>query len=57
VAVNALGLPSAVVPVGVAEGLPQVVQLIGPPFEELRCLAAAEAIERQVEPLTPIDPR
>jgi amidase len=57
VAVNALGLPSAVVPVGVAGGLPQVVQLIGPPFEELRCLAAAEAIERQVEPLTPIDPR
>jgi amidase len=57
VAVNALGLPAAVVPVGVADGMPQVVQIIGAPFEELRCLAAAEAIERQVEALTPIDPR
>lgn len=56
VAVNALGLPSAVVPVGIGEGLPQVVQIIGPPFQELRCLAAAEAIEQQLERLTPIDP-
>lgn len=56
VAVNALGLPAAVVPVGVADGLPQVVQIIGPAFAELRCLAAAEAIEAQVEPLTPIEP-
>lgn len=56
VAVNALSLPAAVVPVGVAGGLPQVVQLIGPPFAEMRCLAAAEAIEAQVAPLTPIDP-
>jgi amidase len=57
VAVNALGLPAAVVPVGVQDGLPQVVQIIGPPLQEMRCLAAAEAIERQVEPWTPIDPR
>jgi amidase len=57
VAVNALGLPAAVVPVGVTEGLPQVVQIIGPPFAEMRCLAVAEAIEAQVQPLTPIDPR
>ncbi len=57
IAVNALGLPAAVVPVGVRDGLPQVVQIIGPPFSEMRCLAVAEAIERQVEPLTPIDPR
>jgi len=57
VAVNALGLPSAVVPVGISEGMPQVVQIIGPPFQEMRCLAAAEAIEAQVERLTPIDPR
>jgi amidase len=56
VAVNALSLPAAVVPVGVAEGLPQVVQIIGPPFAEMRCLAVAEAIEAQVQPLTPIDP-
>lgn len=57
VAVNALGLPSAVVPVGLGGGLPQAVQIIGPPFAELRCLAVAEAIEQQVGPLTPIDPR
>jgi amidase len=56
VAINALSLPAAVVPVGLAGGLPQVVQIIGPPFAEMRCLAAAELIEREIEPLTPIDP-
>lgn len=56
VAVNAMGLPSAVVPVGMSEGLPQVVQVIGAPFEEMRCLAVAESIEQAVEHLTPIDP-
>ncbi len=56
VAVNALGLPAAVVPVGLSQGLPQVVQIIGPPFAEMRCLAAAELIEGQVESLTPIEP-
>jgi len=57
VAVNALGLPAAVVPVGLGDGFPQVVQIIGPPGSEMRCLDAARAIERQVTPLTPIDPR
>ncbi len=57
VPVNLMGLPAAVVPVGTRDGFPQVVQIIGPPFHEMRCLAAAEAIEQQVEPLTPIDPR
>jgi len=56
VAVNALSLPAAVVPVGLEDGLPQAVQIIGPPFAEMRCLAAAELIEQQVQPLTPIDP-
>jgi len=56
VAVNALSLPSAVVPVGLEQGLPQAVQIIGPPFAEMRCLAAAEVIEQQVQALTPIDP-
>jgi len=54
---NALGLPAVTVPVGVGEGMPQVVQIIGPPFAEMRCLAAATALEARVEPLTPIDPR
>lgn len=57
VAINALGLPAAVVPVGIEDHFPQVVQIIGAPFEEMRCLAAAEAIEMQVEPLTPINPQ
>jgi amidase len=57
VAINALGLPAVTVPVGVSEGLPQAVQIIGPPFAEMRCLAAAAALEARVEPLTPIDPR
>ncbi len=57
VAVNALGLPAAVVPVGTSGGLPQVVQFIGPPLSEMRCLDVAAAIEQQAGPLTPIDPR
>lgn len=57
VAISALSLPAAVVPVGIDEGLPQVVQVIGAPFTEMDCLAAAEAIEQQVDTLTPIDPR
>jgi amidase len=56
VAINALGLPSVIVPVGVKDGLPQAVQVIGAPFQEMRCLQVAEAIERNVEAITPIDP-
>ena len=52
-----VGLPAAVVPVGIQDGFPQGVQIIGPPLEAMRCLAAAETIEQQVEALTPIDPR
>lgn len=44
-AINALGLPSVVVPVGAQDGLPQAVQIIGKPFDEMRCLEVAEAIE------------
>ncbi len=57
VAVNTLGLPAAVVPVMLLDGLPQVVQVIGPPGSEMRCLDAARAIERQVTAFTPMDPR
>lgn len=57
VVVNALGLPAVTVPVGVADGLPQAVQIIGPPFAEMRCLAAAAALEKELGPLTPINPR
>src|SRR5205814_3266034 len=54
---NLLGLPSAAVPVGVAAGLPQGVQLIGPYGREDLCLDAAEAVERALGTLTPIDPK
>jgi amidase len=54
VSVNLLGLPSVAVPVGVAGGLPQGVQIIGSRYREDLCLDAAEAIERQVGVLTPI---
>ena len=57
VPVNLLGLPAAAVPAGVADGLPQVVQVIGPRFREDLCLAAAEAIEAGCGVITPIDPR
>ncbi|HVN40677.1 MAG TPA: amidase [Myxococcota bacterium] len=53
---NLLGLPAAVVPVGVAHGLPQGVQLIGDRYREDLCLAAAEAIESRVGVITPIEP-
>jgi amidase len=57
VAIILLGLPAVVVPVGIADGLPQAVQIVGPPFREDLCLDAAETIERAVGRITPIDPR
>ena len=56
VAVNALGLPAVALPVGIADGLPQAVQLIGPRYREDLCLDAAEALEQRVGIITPIDP-
>jgi amidase len=53
---NLLGLPAAVVPVGVADGLPQAVQIIGWRYQEAICLDAAEAIEAALGIVTPIDP-
>jgi amidase len=57
IAVNALGLPAVAVPAGLGDGLPQVVQIIGPRYREDLCLDAAAALEEQVEILTPIDPK
>jgi len=57
VAANLLGLPVAVVPTGIADGLPQAVQIIGAPFAEARCLQAASVVEDALGTLTPIAPR
>jgi amidase len=56
-AVNALGLPAVALPVGIEDGLPQSVQVIGPRFREDICLDAAAALEDRVGIITPIDPR
>jgi amidase len=57
VAVNVLGLPAVALPVGIADGLPQAVQVIGPRYREDLCLDAAAALEGGLGILTPIDPR
>ena len=49
---NVLGLPAAVVPVGLHEGLPVGVQIVGSRYREDMCLDAAEAIERKAGILT-----
>jgi amidase len=56
IAVNALGLPAVALPVGVGDGLPQSVQVIGPRYREDLCLDAAAALEDTVGIVTPIDP-
>jgi len=57
VIVNMLGLPSVAVPINIAEGLPQGIQVIGRRYREDLCLDAAEAIEDRLGTITPIDPR
>jgi amidase len=53
---NYLGLPAAVAPVGMADGLPVGVQVMGPAFSDLRCIAVAEQLESALGLATPIDP-
>nr|CAA6830473.1 MAG: Unknown protein [uncultured Thiotrichaceae bacterium] len=47
--VNVLGLPAATVPVGVYDGMPLGVQLIGAMHDDAVCLDVAEALERAVK--------
>ena len=53
---NLLGLPAAVVPVGLVDGLPVGAQLTARRFADLTTLAAAEILEGALGTLTPIDP-
>jgi amidase len=53
VAVNLVGLPAVVVPVGIGAGLPQAVQIIGRRYREDLCLDAAAAIEARTARFTP----
>ncbi|HME24786.1 MAG TPA: amidase family protein [Acetobacteraceae bacterium] len=46
--INVLGLPAAVVPIGLVAGTPVGVQLIAPRYREDVCLDAAAAIEAKV---------
>jgi len=46
--INVLGLPAAVVPIGLIGGHPVGVQLIASRYREDACLDAASAIEAKV---------
>ena len=50
--VNYLGLPAGVVPVGLVEGLPAGVQIVGRRFREDLILDAMAAVEAQAGVLT-----
>lgn len=54
---NLLGLPCAVVPGGMADGLPVGVQVIGDRYTDLRVLSVAQQVEDALGTITPIDPR
>ncbi|MEV5597919.1 amidase [Streptomyces sp. NPDC052496] len=56
-ATSLVGVPAVAVPTGVTQGLPYGVQLIGRAYREDLCLEAAEAVERRLGVITPIDPR
>ena len=56
VVMNLLGLPTVCVPTGVADGLPQVVELVGGRYREDLCLAAGQVVEDALGIVTPIDP-
>jgi amidase len=56
-AVNALRLSAVALPVGLADGLPQAIQVISPRYREDLFLDAGQAIEASLGIITPIVPR
>ena len=56
VCANLLGLPAAVVPVGIDQELPLAVEIVGDRYREDLCLDAAQVIEDTLGTITPIDP-
>jgi amidase len=54
--VNLLGIPAVAVPVGVADGIPQGVQVIADRYREDLCLDAAADVEAALGTITPMDP-
>ncbi len=53
--VNLLGIPACAVPVGVADGIPQGVQVVADRYREDLCLAGAADIEAALGTITPLD--
>ena len=56
-AISVLGLPGLSVPMGLSNGVPVGVQIVGGRFREDMCLAAGEAIEAQCPMSPPVDPK
>ncbi|MFJ8442641.1 amidase [Kitasatospora griseola] len=51
-----VGAPAVAVPTGLTDGLPTGVQLVGRPFREDLCLAAAQHLEDRLGVLSPVEP-
>ena len=54
---NALGIPGLALPTGVSEGLASGIQIYADLWRDDLCLLAGECIEREVDTITPIDPK